>query len=96
MGSGNMAFDQFSHNSEDTIYHQKSATGMRFAFLVVSEYFDTPSHGVTQVLDEIVEHLNTKQAESEEEAEAEKAEAAADRERAEWERRTGFTEDDFA
>jgi len=61
-----MAFEQFSHNSQDTIYHQKDEHGFKFAFLVVSEFFDTPSHGVTMVLDEIVEHLNRKQAESEE------------------------------
>lgn len=49
---------QFSHNGEDTIYHTASPNSFRFAFLVVTEYFDTPSEGVTKTLDFICNKLN--------------------------------------
>jgi len=49
---------QFSHNGEHTIYHQKTPNSMRFAFLVVSEYFDTPNDEVTKCLQFICDKLN--------------------------------------
>lgn len=52
---------QFSHNGEDTIYHQKTPNSLRFAFLVVSEYFDTPNDEVTKVLGYICDKLNEEQ-----------------------------------
>lgn len=49
---------RFTHNSDDTIYHQQSPNSMRFAFLVVSEFFDTPAKGVTTTLQFICDKLN--------------------------------------
>ena len=49
---------RFTTNGTDTIYHQANENSMRFAFLVVSEYFDTPSEKVTQVLEFVCEALN--------------------------------------
>ncbi len=51
----------FSHNSDDQIYHQKTPNNMRCAFLVVSEFFDTPSPGVTEVLQFVVDKLNERE-----------------------------------
>lgn len=48
----------FSHNNYDTIYHQATPNSLRLAFLVVSEFFDTPAPGVTKTLDFIVAKLN--------------------------------------
>lgn len=53
---------RFTHNSEDTIYHQNSPNSLRFAFLVVSEFFDTPSPGVTKTLQFICDKLNESEA----------------------------------
>lgn len=52
----------FSHNSEDTIYHQAGPNSLRFAFLVVSEFFDTPADGVTKTLQFICDKLNEEEA----------------------------------
>jgi hypothetical protein len=53
---------RFTHNDDDTIYHQASPNSMRFAFLVVSEFFDTPSPGVTDTLQFICDKLNEMEA----------------------------------
>lgn len=53
-----MPYKQFSHNKVDTIYNESSPNSLRFAFLVVSEFFDTPSEAVTAYLDAIVDFLN--------------------------------------
>jgi hypothetical protein len=55
----------FTHNGEDTIYHAKSPTSLRFAFLVVSEFFDTPAEGVTATLQFICDKLNEEEAKGE-------------------------------
>lgn len=52
---------QFSHNGEDTIYHQKTPNSLRFAFLVVSEYFDTPDAEITRCLQYLTDKLNEEQ-----------------------------------
>lgn len=52
----------FTHNNEDTIYHQKAPNNLRFAFLIVSEFFDTPSDGVTATLQFICDKLNEEEA----------------------------------
>lgn len=53
---------RFTHNNEDTIYHQVGPNALRFAFLVVSEFFDTPSEGVTKTLQFICDKLNESEA----------------------------------
>lgn len=50
--------EQFTHNYVDTIYHQRTPNGMRFAFLVVSEYFDTPDEEITRLLQFVCDKLN--------------------------------------
>lgn len=52
---------QFTHNGEDTIYHQKTPNSFRFAFLVVSEYFDTPDAEITRCLQYLCDKLNEEQ-----------------------------------
>jgi hypothetical protein len=52
----------FTHNGNHTIYHQLPPVGssinMKFAFLVVSEYFDTPDDEITRCLDICCDALN--------------------------------------
>lgn len=52
---------QFTHNGEHTIYHQATPNSMRFAFLVVSEYFDTPNAEITRCLQYLCDKLNEEQ-----------------------------------
>lgn len=59
--SDGKAHKKFSHNGKDTIYHCATPNSMRFAFLVVSEYFDTPSAEVTKTLGFICDSLNAEQ-----------------------------------
>lgn len=49
---------EFSHNGTDQIYHQKTPNSMKFAMLVVSEFFDTPDPEVTRLLQHVVDSLN--------------------------------------
>lgn len=55
------AHQRFTHNDDDTIYHQATQNSMRCAFLIVSEFFDTPSPGVTDTLKFICDALNAKE-----------------------------------
>lgn len=48
----------FSHNNEDTIYYEASSNSFRFAFLVVSEYFDTPNEAISKKLAFVCDKLN--------------------------------------
>ena len=50
---------QFTINDKaDTIYFQRGPYELRFAFLVVSEYFETPQDAVTDKLRLICDTLN--------------------------------------
>lgn len=57
-----MTHKAFDHNGVDTIYHSKTPNSLRFAFLVVSEFFDTPNDGVTETLQFICDKLNEEEA----------------------------------
>jgi hypothetical protein len=55
---------RFTSNGIDMIYHQATANSLRFAFLVVSEFFDTPNEGVTKTLQFICDKLNEEEGKS--------------------------------
>jgi hypothetical protein len=52
----------FTSNGVDTIYYDSGPNSLRFAFLVVSEFFETPAEGVTDTLQFICDKLNEEKA----------------------------------